>query len=459
MAQHRIRRGLDLPITGEPEQVIHDASPVSRVAVLADDFPGLKARMLVEPGDFVRRGQPLFEDRKRAGVVHTAPGAGEVVAVNRGHRRVLRSVVIALSEGEIAGSPSPDELRNFSSYRQGDPASLNRDGIKALMVESGLWTAFRTRPFGVVAEPATSPAAIFVTAIDSHPLAPRPEVALADSLADFDLGLRLVSRLTDGTTYLCTARGSSLSGAVTAPVSVEEFSGPHPAGTPGVHIHILAPVSRNRTVWHIGYQDVAALGSLARSGVLPVERIVSLAGPPVERPRLLRTRLGASLSEIVAGERLAGDLRVISGSVLSGKAVIAEEFAYLGRYDRQISVLQEERDRDFLGWLGPGSRLFSVLPVFVSKLFPGRKFALGTSTHGAPRAIVPIGLYEKVMPFDIQPTYLLRALMVGDIERAEQLGCLELEEEDLSLCTFVDPGKTDFGPVLRKNLELIMKEG
>jgi Na+-transporting NADH:ubiquinone oxidoreductase subunit A len=248
---------------------------------------------------------------------------------------------------------------------------------------------------------------------------------------------------------------------VDAPVSVEEFTGPHPAGTAGVHIHILAPVSRRRSVWHVGYQDVMAMGRLFQTGRLDVERVYSVAGPPVPRPRLVATRLGASVTELLAEDGLPAwdKIRVISGSPLAGKSAAREPFAYVGRYDNQVSVLLEDREREFLGWIIPGARRFSIFPAFLSSLLPRRPLAMTTSTHGSPRAIIPNGQYQRVMPMDLVPSYLLRALAVGDIERAEELGCLELIEEDLALCTFVDPGKNEFGPMLRKNLELIEKEG
>jgi Na+-transporting NADH:ubiquinone oxidoreductase subunit A len=296
--------------------------------------------------------------------------------------------------------------------------------------------------------------------MDTEPLAASPEVVIRERREDFELGLRLISKLTDETTYLCVAAGSELAqGCDATLVSVEEFQGPHPAGTPGLHIHLLAPVSRGRTVWTLGYQDAIAIGALFATGRLFVERVISLAGPPVRRPRLVRSRLGASTEQHHDGECVAGEVRVISGSVLSGKKAMGPVFGFLCRHHLQISALAEGREREFMGWAAPGVRRFSVLPVFTSRLLRPKSFDFTTSTHGSQRPIVPIGLYERVMPMDILPTFLLRALAVGDIEHAEQLGALELDEEDLALCSFVDPGKADFGPMLRHNLERIEKEG
>ncbi len=460
MAVHRIKKGLDLPIAGEPEQTIQPGPEIRRVAVMGDDTPGVRARLAVEEGETVKRGQLLFEDRKRPGVRYTAPGAGRVQAIFRGARRVLRSVVIELSQGERAGDPANDEYASFAAYKGGDPGHWSRADVRALMVESGMWTAFRTRPFSKVPLPDSDPAAIFITAVDTNPLAAKPALGVDEDPAAFALGLALIDRLCDGPTHLCSGKDSPVRGALDSPVEVSIFDGPHPAGTPGLHIHTLMPVSQKRTVWHIGYADVLALGRLAQTGKLSVERIVSVAGPPLKQPAIVRTRLGANLDELTDGniDPEAGAVRIVSGSVLSGKTADGPEFGYLGRYHLQASVLRIG-GRKFLGWVEPGMEKFSILPVFVSGLVPGKKFDFDTDTNGSPRPIFPIGTYEKVMPMDILPTFLLRALVVGDIERAVELGALELDEEDLALCTYVCPGKTDFGPYLRQNLERIEKEG
>lgn len=461
MSVHRIRKGLDLPVSGSPVQQISPGPRVSRVAVMADDFPGVKPGLEVEVGDSVRRGQLLFKDRRRGEVWHTSPGAGTVVAVHRGARRALLSVVIELNEREREGTPAEEDFQRFEAYAAGDPDSLGVQGIRELLQESGMWPSFRQRPFSKAPLPdAEAPYALFVTGMDTNPLAAEPEVVLADQKDDFDQGLRLVAKLTSGPTYLCVRKGSSLPQGLRAPVQIEEFDGPHPAGTAGVHIHTLAPVSRARTVWWIGYQDVASIGRLFRSGRLDVTRVIALGGPPLSRPRLIRTRLGASTHDLLADEEPnLGDVRYIAGSVLSGKKAMGEEYGYLGRFDAQLSVLEEDREREFMGWLSPGPRKFSTLPIYLSWLTKPKEIDFTTTTNGSERAIIPIGVYERVMPFDLVTTYLLRAISVGDVETAEELGCLELDEEDLALCTFVDPGKNDFGPILRKNLEIIEKEG
>lgn len=455
-----MRKGLDLPISGEPVQQIEAAPPVGRVALLAHDYQFMKPRMHVAVGDRVARGQLLFEDRKTEGVRFTAPGAGTILAVNRGERRAFQSLVIELTSGEKEGRPDDGDFQSFSSYRGKAVSDLDGQQVKDLLVESGQWTALRTRPFSKVPGSAESCHSIFVTAMDTSPLAADPEVVLADRMDDFNRGLEALTKLTDGLVYLCCRPGSSFDGGGVADVQVEHFAGKHPAGLAGTHIHTLDPVNREKAVWTIGYQDVAAMGSLFATGQLDVARVVALGGPVVQRPRLLATRLGAEIGPLVEGELDAGRNRVVSGSVLHGFKAMGEVFGYLGRYANQISCLKEDDERTFLGWFWPGFDRYSLTRAFGSALRPSStRYDFTTTTHGAHRAMVPIGLFERVMPMDVMPTFLLRALLMNDLERAEALGCLELDEEDLGLCSFVSPGKEDFGPALRRNLLDVWKEG
>ncbi len=352
-----------------------------------------------------------------------------------------------------------EDEEEFASSGHADLRTLSREQVIGNLVASGLWTSLRTRPYGKVPSPASTPHSIFVTAIDTSPLAANPLVIIAQNRDAFADGLRVVSRLTEGTLYLCVSPGANMPGSDVKAVRVEEFDGPHPAGLPGTHIHLLDPVSDKKTVWHLNYQDLIAIGILFRTGRLDVQRVVALGGPGVKNPRLLRTRIGANLDELMAGEFNEGEVRVISGSVLCGRQS-AGPFRFLGRHHLQVSCLKEGRRRDFMGWAGPGWEKFSTKPVFASAIFGNRrKYGFTTSTQGEPRAMVPIGMYEKVMPLDILPTFLLRALIVGDTTQSQALGCLELDEEDLALCTFVCPGKYDFGTILRENLNRIEAEG
>ncbi|WP_428240988.1 Na(+)-translocating NADH-quinone reductase subunit A [Gynuella sp.] len=442
-----IKKGLDLPITGKPKQSIRDGKSVSSVAVVGFDYHGLKPTMKVKEGDKVKLGQILFSDKKNDGVVYTAPGAGVVKQINRGARRVFQSLVIDL-EG--------DESESFESYESSQLAALSRDKVVSNLVNSGLWTALRTRPFSKVPKIDSAPNSIFVTAIDTNPLAADPAVIIAEQKDAFVDGLAVLARLTEGKVFLCKAPGADIpSGSA----QVQEFGGKHPAGNVGTHIHFVDPVSRHKTVWTIGYQDVIAIGKLFTTGQLYVERVVAIAGPQASDPGLVRTRVGASLQQLTADEAKPGENRLISGSVFGGRNATADAFAYLGRYHSQVSILKEGRDRDMLHYVRPGFNYFSVLNTFISSLSPSKKFDFDTSANGSERCFLPLGNFEKVMPLDILPAQLLRSLIVGDIDTAEKLGALELDEEDLSLCTFVCTGKYEYGAILRSSLTRIELEG
>ncbi|MFO5919023.1 Na(+)-translocating NADH-quinone reductase subunit A, partial [Pseudomonas aeruginosa] len=324
------------------------------------------------------------------------------------------------------------------------------------LLQSGLWTALRTRPFSKVPDPESSPSSIFVTAIDTQPLAADPQVVIAEQGEAFQAGLTVLGRL--ARVFLCKAEGVSLPGEALSGVTAQAFSGPHPAGLAGTHIHFLDPVGAGKSVWNLNYQDVIAIGKLFTTGQLWTERVIALAGPVVEKPRLVRTRLGANLDELAAGQLQPGNNRLISGSVLGGRTAHGA-YAYLGRYHLQLSCLKEGDQREFLHYLRAGVEKHSLLNVFVSRLLGGKRFAFTTSTNGSPRAMVPVGNYEAVMPLDILPTQLLRYLIVGDTEMAQKLGALELDEEDLALCSYVCAGKYEYGPILRDNLARIEQEG
>ena len=446
----KIRRGMDIPIAGAPQQQIDSPAAVRTVALVGPDYEGMKPTMDVAVGDAVKRGQVLFSDKKTEGVLYTAPATGKVVAINRGARRVFQSVVIEVGDD--------NDAIDFGKHSAEEARSLSADTIRKTLIDSGQWVALRTRPFSKVADPATSPDGLFITAIDTHPLAPDPALIIAEQAEAFALGQDVLATLTGCPVYLCTAPDSGIAKGNHSNIQHEEFAGPHPAGLPGTHIHFLMGASNSRLAWTVGYQDVIAIGRLFLDGTLYTSRIVALAGPQVEKPRLLRTRIGVDLQQLTAGELKSGETRVVSGSILGGRTV-QSDIAYLGRYHNQVCALAEGRERDFMGWLSPGARKHSVLGIYLSSWFGVKPIPMTTNTNGSERAMVPVGAYERIMPLDVLPTQLLRALLVGDTETAQSLGCLELDEEDLALCTYVCPGKYEYGPVLRDNLTRIEKEG
>jgi Na+-transporting NADH:ubiquinone oxidoreductase subunit A len=445
-----IKKGLDLPISGAPDQTISEGKPVRHVALIGFDYNGMKPTMEVKEGDRVKRGSLLFTDKKTEGVRYTSPAAGVVKEINRGERRVFQSLVV-----EVDG----DDAETFARYREADLGSLERQQVVDNLLESGLWTAFRTRPFSKVPAIDTAPHSIFVSVMDTNPLAADPVVIIREQGEAFSRGLKILSRLTSGKVFVTGRPGSDVPVPDSDAVQVEQFDGVHPAGNVGTHIHYLDPVSMGKTVWTIGYQDVIAIARLFETGELPVDRVVAIGGPKATNPRLVRTRIGASLDELLKDEVATDcELRTISGSVFGGRRGDGP-CAYLGRFDNQISVLEEGYKRQFMGWLSPGVNKFSVLNIYLSSLMGRKKFDFTTTTNGSERAMVPVGAYEKIMPLDILPTQLLRSLIVGDTEVAQKLGALELDEEDLALCTFVCPGKYEYGPILRENLTRIEIEG
>ncbi|MCF8240969.1 MAG: Na(+)-translocating NADH-quinone reductase subunit A [Melioribacteraceae bacterium] len=449
MARLKLKKGLDIPIKGKPVQEVSDAASVKRVAILGNDYVGMKPTMIVQEGDVVKLGQPVFTDKKNPLVKYTSPGNGKVVEINRGEKRVFLSMVIELSGNEEIEFPaaSQSELKN-----------LKREDVIERLINSGEWTSIRVRPFSKVADPETIPHAIFVTAMDTNPFAPSLEKIISLNENHFKNGLSVISKLTEGKVFVCKDSDSKIPVIDSAQISVEEFDGPHPAGNVGTHIHFLSPVGRKRFVWHLSAQDVIAIGHLFTTGKIMVDRVVSLAGSSVKNPRLIKTRRGASITELISNEVKDDNYRAISGSVLSGRNASDAE-AYLGRFHQQISVIPNPAKRKFLGWLNPFVNNYSMKNIVFSKLAISKEYEFSTEIHGGKRAIVPSGNFEQLMPMDIIPTYLLRALAVNDVEEAEQLGVLELDEEDLALCTFSCPSKLEYGPMLRENLTIIEKEG
>ena len=444
----KVRRGLDLPISGVPEQVIHEGPAISQVALIGSDYHGMKPTMAVREGDMVKLGQLLFTDKKNKSAKFTAPASGKVVAINRGERRVFQSLVIDLDG---------DNAETFPIFAADTLLTLDRNVAIDNLVSSGQWVALRTRPFSKVPSADSIAASIFVTAMDTNPLATDPTVVIAERAEDFAHGLKVLTRLTDGPVNVCAAPNVSIPGNEIEGVREINFSGPHPAGLAGTHIHLVDPVSATKTVWSIGYQDVIAIGHLFTTGSIDTRRVISLAGPQVTQPRLLSTRLGANVNQLVIGELANDENRVISGSVLSGRKA-ASVFAFLGRYHDQLSVIQEGRERQPLHYLRLGFDKHSALPTFVSSLTK-KLFNMTTSTNGSERAMVPVGGYERVTALDILPIQLLRSLIVSDTQMAQNLGCLELDEDDMGLYTYVCVGKHEYGRILRDNLTTIEKEG
>ena len=447
----KIKKGLDLPIKGKPKQTITNSNKISKVAILGEDYISLKPSLNISLGDQVAIGDVLFSDKKNPKIKYTSPAGGKIIEINRGEKRVLQSIVIEIDKNE--------KEKEFKSYTKSDLKKLSKKDVTNQLLESGLWTSIRQRPFSKVANPDEDPSAIFLTLTDTNPLCPDPNVIINSRIEDFVFGVLIIEKLTSKTVHICQNNKLTLPALGIQNYQKHNFDGVHPAGNVGTHIHMINPVSATKTVWHIGYQDIITIGHLFSKGKLDPKRVVSLAGPCIKEPRLLTTRLGACLSQIVQKQTNSDeDLRIISGSVLNGTTKDTAH-DYLGRYHNQVTVLEEGYKKEFFGWLRLGNNKFSLTKAFLHHLTPKKEIAFTTSTGGSDRAMIPIGNYERVMPLDIYPTMLFRDMIAGDTESAQALGCLELDEEDIALCSVVCPGKYEFGSILRNCLNQIEKEG
>ena len=473
----RIKKGLDIPISGSPEDKISDSKKPRAVGLIGSDYHGMKPAMLVKEGDRVKIGQPLFEDKKNPGVVFTSPGGGVIQSINRGARRALQSVVVDIDDKEE--DYWLEENRTTPHERDaGELINLSSEEIRKHLVNSGLWTSFRTRPFSKIPPINSNPSCIFVNAMDTNPLSFNPNIVISEENSDFKAGLMVLNAFlyagngsfydkneTKNKIHLCASFdfedkfpfiGKPLEDIST----IHLFSGPHPSGLSGTHMHFISPPSLTNINWHLNYSDVINIGYFFSSGLLPKHKYIALSGPQILRPRIIKTRIGACSDEICAGELKHSENRIISGSVINGREAIGP-YAYLGRYHNQICAVEEPNssDRELFDWALLGSNRFSKLSIFISSIYKNKKFDIKARMYGPDRAILPIGVYEEVFPLKLLITPLLRGLAVGDTQELQSLGVLELDEEDLALCSFVCPSKYDFGYLLRERLTTIEAEG
>lgn len=447
-----IKKGLDIPISGTPEGEITDFKKPRSVALVGSDYHGLKPAMLVSEGERVRIGQPLFEDKKNLGVLFTSPGGGIVESINRGERRALQSVVIELAQNE--------EGVSFDSIKTTDFSNHTGNSVRENLIASGLWTSFRTRPYSKIPLVDSNPTAIFINCMDTDPLSMNPEIIISSNMECFELGISAIKLLSDCPIHICLKEKSTLNFQQLEKVNEHFFKGPHPAGLVGTHMHFISPASLNNINWHLSYSDVILIGSFFKTGNIPVTTYVCLSGSRMDHPRIISTRIGACIDEICAGELKQSDNRVVSGSLINGREAIGP-YSYLGKYHSQICSIEEpsSSDRELFDWALLGRKRFSKLGIFITSLFKNKKFDIKARMYGPDRAILPIGVYEEVFPLNMLITLLLRELAVGDTEELQSLGVLELDEEDLALCSFVCPSKHDFGRLLRERLTTIEVEG
>ena len=444
----KIKKGIDLPISGKPIQEIIPALRTTTFALRGlVDFMGLKPSMKVAVGDTVKVGQPLYQHKENTSVVFPAPVSGKVIAINRGAKRVLESVVI-----QSDGKNTP--FNKFSAITK----ETSAQNILDMIVSSGHFIGFKTRPFNKVPDPAVKPDAIFVTAMDTNPLAVDASVVIQDSKDTFKAGVDAIAKLTDGKTFVCASPSTALPEFSAKTTEIHTFEGKHPAGNAGTHIHFLRPVSATKMVWSINYQYVINIGTLVLTGKVAYDKVISLAGPAMTNPRLVQTTMGANIAELI-GNDAQGVVRVINGSILTGDTAM-DTLNFVGATTTQVSILSGETDSRGLGWLIPWRDKFSsVFNVHFSSLYRKKPQAMDVGVNGSFRAIIPIGHFETLTPLDILPTQLMRSIIVGDTDQAQKLGLLELAEEDIALFAFADIGKNDFIGALQDCLAKVEKEG
>jgi Na+-transporting NADH:ubiquinone oxidoreductase subunit A len=440
----RLKKGLNIPIKGAAEKVLAEEVSPFRFGVKPIDFPGLVPKLEVKPGDKVRAGSPLFHDKLRPEIKFTSPVTGTVLSVERGERRKMLEVVV-----ERSGS-------DYVDFAKADPSELTGDKIRKLLLVSGLWPAVRQRPYHVIAKPGDIPKSIFISGFDTSPLAPDYDFIMKNSQVSlFNTGIRALSKLTEGKINL-VLRGNESSLNNTAGVDISYVSGPHPAGNVGVHIHHIDPVNKGEVVWYINLQDVIAIGRLFSEGLYKPERIVAFTGSEALHPQYYKMLSGGSVAPLVKENVKAGNVRYISGNVLTGTKISSHGF--LGYYDSQVTVIPEGDFYEFFGWAAPGVNKYSFYKTFMSSLLPHKTFNLDTNLHGGERAFVITGMYEKVVPMDIYPMQLFKAILTDDIDLMENLGIYEVAEEDFALCEFICPSKIEIQSIVRNGLDLMMKE-
>ena len=443
----KLKKGLDIPLNGIAEKVLEKPVGPRLYAVKPTDFPGIRPKMMVHIDDEVRAGTPLFFDKYNPDVLFTSPVSGRVVAVNRGERRKILEVVI-----------KSDDKITFREFKKADPLAISREDIVDNLLKAGMWPLLRQRPYGIIPKPEDEPRSIFISGFDTAPLAPDYGFIMNGKDIEFQTGINVLSKLTKGKVHLSLDAGQTQPGAYANAknVQINYFSGPHPAGNPGIQIHHIDPVHKNGTVWYLRPQEVAIIGRLFLKGEADFSKVVALTGSEVLNPHYYLGMTGASISHILKDNVKDGHLRHISGNVLTGTKIPADGF--LGFYDSQVTVIPEGNYHRFMGWASPGLDRFSQSRSFFSWLMPGRRYRLDTNYNGGHRAYVMTGEYDKVLPMDIFPQQLVKAIMVEDIDKMENLGIYEVVEEDMALCEFVCTSKTEVQTVLRKGIELMIKE-
>jgi len=443
----KIKKGLNISMLGTAEKIIKKAAQAEFYAVKPSDFVGIRPKLVVKVGDRVKAGSPLFFDKFQPNVQFTSPVSGEVVDIKRGERRAILEVIV-----------KADAVIEYEEFKVGDPKNLSKTEIVEIMQKAGLWPAIRQRPYSTIANAEDNPKAIFISAFDSAPLAPDMDYVVKDCGDCFQKGIDVLSKLTEGKIHINVNADYPPAETYTKAkgVQLNYFTGPHPAGNVGVQINKVDPINKGDIVWYTYPQEIISIGRLFMEGKYDATKIVALTGSEIKNANYFKILNGASIKNIVENNVNEGELRYISGNVLTGSKI--EEDGFVGYYDSQITVIPEGKYHEFFGWATPGFKKYSAGRTVFSWLIPGRKYRLDTNLHGGKRAYVMTGEYDKVFPMDIFPVQLIKAILVEDIDKMEQLGIYEVDEEDFALCEYVCTSKTEVQSIIRSGLDLMRKE-
>jgi Na+-transporting NADH:ubiquinone oxidoreductase subunit A len=443
----KIKKGLNISMLGTAEKIIKKAEQAEYYAVKPTDFMGIRPKLVVKVGDKVKAGTPLFYDKFQPEVQFTAPVSGEVIEINRGERRVILEVVI-----------KADATIEYEEFKVSDPSELSKDEIVEVLQKSGLWPSIRQRPYSTIANPADTPKAIYISAFDSAPLAADMDYVVMDCSNCFQKGINVLSKLTNGTIHLNINADYPASDTYTKAkgVQVNKFTGPHPSGNVGIQINKIDPINKGDIIWYTYPQEIIAIGRLFEKGIYDATKIIALTGSEVKNPLYYKLISGASIKNIVTENVTEGEHRYIGGNVLTGSKISHD--GYVGYYDNQVTVIPEGKYYEFFGWALPGFKKHSASRAVFSWLLPNKKFKLDTNFHGGNRAYVMSGEYDKVFPMNIYPVQLIKSILIEDIDKMEQLGIYEVDEEDFALCEYVCTSKTEVQSIIRTGLDLMRKE-
>ncbi len=443
----KIKKGLNISMLGTAEKIIKKADQAEFYAIKPTDFKGIRPKLVVKAGDKVKAGTPLFFDKFQPEVQFTAPVSGEVVEINRGERRVILEIVI-----------KADSNIEYEEFDVKNPKDLSREEIIGVLQQSGLWPAIRQRPYSTIANSNDRPKAIFISAFDSAPLAPDMDYVVKDCVDCFQTGIDVLKKLTEGIIHLNINADYPAAETFTKAkgVQINQFTGPHPSGNVGIQINKIDPINKGDIVWYTYPQEIVSIGRLFQKGIYDATKIIALTGSEVKSPKYYKIINGASIKNLVQNNVNDGELRYISGNVLTGSKISSD--GYVGFYDNQITVIPEGKYHEFFGWAVPGFKKYTASRTFLSWLIPGKKYRLDTNLHGGERAYVMSDEYDKVFPMDIYPVQLIKSILIEDIDKMEQLGIYEVDEEDFALCEYVCTSKIEVQSIIRKGLDLMKKE-